>query len=152
MTSGNTIFWTIFSGVIVFVVGQIFLKVFLEPVQALNKTIGDISHSLIHYANFIGNPGVPERDEIDKASLHLRSLSAEIQSHLYLVPLYPFTALLFRLPPRSKILDASTALMGLSNSLHRATERVHKQNARRVEKICDSLCIFLPESDRWPDD
>ena len=89
------VFWTIFSGVVVYVIGQIFLRVFLEPVQNLNRTIGNISHSLIHYSNIIFNPGVPPRDEIEAASQHLRSLSAEIQSHLYLVPLYPFTALIF---------------------------------------------------------
>lgn len=152
MSPSSTIFWTILTGVLTYIGGQLVLKMILEPVQEMRRTIGHISHSLIHYANIIHNPGLPAKKDIRSASTHLRSLSSEIQSHLYLVPLYRWTATIFRLPSKEKVLEAQGALMGLSNSLFRESESVYKHNSRRVEMICDSPDIYLPESDRWPDE
>jgi hypothetical protein len=150
MTASTTVILTIFAGVLTYIIGQMILKLVIEPILELRKTIGRISHSLIHYAGFIFNPGVRPKDEIQHASDYLRSLSSEIQSHLYLVPIYGLTAFFFRLPTKRKVLDASKALMGLSNSLFRESESVYKHNSKRVEKVCDSLDIYLPEEDRWP--
>jgi len=152
MTASSTVFWTILTGVLTYIGGQLILKMILEPVQEMRKTIGNISHSLIHYANIIHNPGALSKDAIHNASDHLRSLSSEIQSHLYLVPLYNATAKVFRLPSREKVLEAAGALMGLSNSVFRESASVYKHNTKRVEIICDSLKIYLPEGDRWGDD
>ena len=80
----------------------------------------------------------------------LRKLSSQLQSHLYLVPAYPITAVVFRLPTRPKLLKAASQLMGLSNSLHRVTDHVYERNAKRVENICDALSIYLPEEERPP--
>jgi hypothetical protein len=152
MSGNSTIFWTILTGVLTYTGGQLILKMILEPVQDMRKTIGNISHSLIHYANVISNPGIPPEEKVRDTSNHIRSLSSEIQSHLYLVPIYDVTAAIFRLPKKNKILEASKSLLGLSNSLFRETEKVYEHNAKRVEIICDSLDIFLPEDERWPDD
>jgi hypothetical protein len=124
------------------------LKLVIEPVQETRKTIGQISHSLIEYANVISNPGVPSEDLIRETSRHLRKLSSQLQSHLYLVPAYADTARFFSLPSRDKLLLASGSLLGLSNSLYRASDRIYEQNAARVESICDSLAIYLPEDER----
>ncbi len=147
------IFLTILSGVLVYVIGQVVLKILLEPVQEMRRSIGNISHSLLYYANIIANPGVTDKEKIDDASTHLRSLSSEIQSHLYLVPMYDRTARLFRLPNRDEVMDAAKMLIGLSNSLHTAaSENIYEKNAKRVAKICDALDIYLPNDERWPDD
>lgn len=151
-----TVFLTIFSGVSIFVIGQIIVKLIIDPVHELRKTIGKISHTLIELANVIQNPGVPPEEEIRTASRELRKLSSELQSHLYLVPQYERIATLFKLlfvlPDRNKIMRASSNLIGLSNGLFRSGAGIYEANAKRVEAICDSLGIYLSESERWPEE
>ncbi len=144
------IFFTIFAGVVTYIFGQLVLKLVIEPVQETKRTIAQISHSLIEHANVISNPGVPPMEVMRETSQHLRGLSSKIRSHLYLVPLYDLTAKVFFMPNQESILCAAQNLMGLSNSVYTATDRIYEFNARRVEAICDSLGIYMAEGDRWP--
>ena len=145
-----TVFLTVLSGVVTYVVGQIVVKLLIEPVQETKKTIGQISHSLIEHAAVFQNPGIPSEDAMRQTSQHLRKLSSQLNAHLYLVPAYKLTAKVFLLPDREKLIAAAGGLMGLSNSVYRNSESVYKHNAKRVELVCDSLSIYLPESERWP--
>lgn len=145
-----TVFFTVLSGALTYVLGQLALKLIIEPVQELRKTVGRIAHALIHRANVIHNPGIPSPEIMDETMTQLRTLSSELQSHLYLIPRYSVTARLFRLPTLKQITEASTALIGLSNSVHRSSMDVYEVNAKRVESICDSLGIYLPQEQRWP--
>jgi len=54
----STVFLTIFAGVVTYVLGQIVLKLVIEPVQDLRRTIGAISLTLIERANVTQNPVV----------------------------------------------------------------------------------------------
>lgn len=146
----STVYLTVLSGVLTYVLGQLILKLTIEPVQELRRTIGVISHALIERANVIQNPGVPTQEVMHETSLQLRKLSSQLQSHLYLVPLYGVTARIFRLPAADKIRAASRALIGLSNSVFQPRDGIYKANSRRVEIICDSLGIFMANEDRWP--
>jgi hypothetical protein len=147
-----TVFFTILTGVAIFVLGQIIVRFLIEPVQEMKRTIGQISHSLTEHANVIQNPGLPKDKMIENTSQHLRNLSAQLESHLYLIPVYELTSKIFSLPSKNNVLKSARSLMGLSNSVYRATEGIYKQNAKRVETICDSLGIYLSEGDRWPKD
>jgi hypothetical protein len=147
-----TVFLTVISGVITYVLGQLLVKVVIDPAQEMKKTIGQIALSLIERANVVANPGVPEREVIDDTSKHLRQLSSQLQSHLYLVPCYSVTARFFRLPPKENILKATGYLIGLSNSLHRTDDRVYEANAKRAEAIHDLLGIFMADGERLPKD
>lgn len=148
----HTVFLTVISGVLTYVAGQLVLKLVLEPVHELRKTIGLIAHALILRANIIHNPGVPSTEVMKETSDELRLLSSQLQSHLYLVPKYSFTAKVFRLPTLKQITEASSALIGLSNSVYRSTNDVYRVNAKRVEAICDCLGVYFPEESRWPKD
>jgi len=147
-----TVFFTVLSGVFTFVTGQIIVKLIVDPVNDMKKTIGQISHTLIERAAIIGNPGLSEMEVMLGTSEELRALSSKLQAHLYLVPKYSITARIFRLPTFKQVSDASTELIGLSNSVFRSTPDVYEVNAKRVEKICDSLSIYLPPERRWPKD
>lgn len=146
----STVFLTIISGVLTYVLGQVVLKLVIEPVQEMKKLIGQIAHSLTAHAHIIQNPGVPSEEVMSATSLQLRQLSGQLEAQLYLVPMYSVTAFVFRLPARAKVLSATRSLMGLSNSVYRSTEGVYEGNAKRVENICDSLGLYLAEGDRWP--
>ena len=145
-----TVFFTVLSGVITFVLGQVVVKLVLDPVQEMKRTIAQISHALIERANVIANPGVPTKEIMDEASQLLRKLSSQLHAHLYLIPCYRATSRIFYLPSKEKVLIASSALIGLSNSVYRADERVYEVNAKRVEQVCDALGIYLAEGSRWP--
>lgn len=147
-----TVFVTVLSGVLTYVVGQLTLKLLIEPMQETKKTIGQISHSLIEHANVIHNPGLSTNEVTRETSRHLRKLSSQLQSHLYLVPAYDWTGKVFRLPTRTQIVSASKALIGLSNSVYRTSESVYEHNTKRVVSICDALGIYLSGDERWPKD
>ncbi|PXW88927.1 hypothetical protein C8R34_10676 [Nitrosomonas sp. Nm84] len=68
----RTAFLTVLSGVITYVLGQLIVKLLIDPVQEMNKTIGQIAHSLIEYANVIANPGISSKEVMHQASQHLR--------------------------------------------------------------------------------
>lgn len=53
------IFLTIFAGVGTFVLGQIALKLLIDPVQSFKMTIAEVSNKLILYANIYANPRSP---------------------------------------------------------------------------------------------
>jgi hypothetical protein len=77
-----TVFITVLSGVLTYVIGQLVVKIVIEPVQDARRTIGQISHSLIEHANVIANPGVPSEEVMRETAQHLRKLSSQLQSHL----------------------------------------------------------------------
>jgi len=147
-----TVFFTVFSGVITFVIGQLITKLLLDPVQDMKKTVGQVSHLLVERANVIANPGVPTKEIMDETSDALRRLSSQLHAHLYLIPLYDVTSKVFCLPSKEKLLTASSELIGLSNSVYRTSGDIYEVNAKRVEHICDSLGIYLSEDSRWPKD
>lgn len=147
-----TVLVTVLSGVLTYIIGQLILKLVIEPVQDLKKTIGQISHALVERANIISNPGVPSREVMDVTSAELRKLSSQLHAHIYLVPCYAHIAKLFRLPTKERILTASGALIGLSNSVFQAKESIYEANAKRSESICDALGIYLAPGDRLPSD
>lgn len=148
----TTVFITVLSGVLTYVLGQLVVKLVIDPVQETKRTIGQVAYSLIEKANIISNPGVLSAEEMNDTAKHLRQLSSQLNSHLYLVPRYPLTAKVFRLPQKESVLKASSFLIGLSNSLDRADIRGYETNAKRVEAIHDLLGIHFEEGRRWPKD
>lgn len=145
-----TIFLTILSGVLTFVIGQVIVKLVIDPVQDLKKTIGMVSHAMVERANVISNPGVLEKEVMDATSTELRKLSSQLHAHLRLVPFYSRTSRIFGLPSDAQVRKAAEALIGLSNGLYRTSDNIYEVNAKRVENVCDSLEIYLDEGRRWP--
>ena len=145
-----TVVFTVLSGVITFVVGQLVVKLVLDPVHDLKKTIGQISYTFVERANVIDNPGALPKEVMDETLDSLRKLSSHLHAHLYLVPAYDVTCRVFRLPSKEKLLAASTNLIGLSNNVYRADDKVYEVNAKRVEAVCDSLGIYIAEGSKWP--
>jgi hypothetical protein len=135
----SDVFSTVLSGTAVYVLGQMALKLVLEPVHDLQKTIGVISHSLIEREGDIFNPGLGQKDVMDETARELRKLAAQLRYHLNLIPLYTVTARIFRLPFRAEILAASKALKGLANGIHKSADG---DNAKLVKTVCDSLRIY----------
>jgi hypothetical protein len=143
-----TVFLTVFSGVITFVLGQLAIKLLVDPVHDFRKTVADIALALIEYANVYANPGVAGSEIEKKVSEELRRLSSRLNAQMYLIPCYPITAKIFGLPSRKKVVDATSNLIGLSNGAFQSASNLVLVNVERADKIRKELGIFIPENEQ----
>jgi hypothetical protein len=145
----QAVFSTVLSGTLVYVIGQIVLKFFIDPVQELKKTIGAVSHSLIEHLPEILTPGRGTAEIEHETSQEFRKLASQLRSNGVLVPWYRYTALLFGLPAYAEIDKASRALTHLATGVFRDnTGQVTNRpasNRTNVMTICGALRIPDPE-------
>ena len=148
-----TVFLTIFSGVLTFVLGQLTLKLVIDPVQEFKKTIADIAFALIEYANVYANPGYADSETLKKASIDFRKLSSRLNSQMQLVPFYRLTTGIFGLPSKAKVFGSSMNLIGLSNGVFVTIENsplIINKNLSMADEIRTSLNIFKPLEENIP--
>ena len=128
------LFSTIITGVLVFVLGQIFLKIFIDPVQELMRCLGQIRYSMVFYADIFGNPGVAhsDSDKREQTMEELRINASKLLGALYLVRIFPVWQFLRFLPSKENLETISKELIGLSNSIHNGK---CEENKNRCDKI-----------------
>jgi len=93
-----TIFATIVAGVAVFVLGQILLKLVIEPIQKMRKTIALVAFHLANDHSTIHNAEIVEKEQAKEVSKNLKNISAHLISHKQLIPFYSSLSKLFSLP------------------------------------------------------
>ncbi|MEH2234684.1 hypothetical protein [Nostoc sp.] len=138
---------TIISGVFVFILGQLVLKLIIEPIQEFRKTLADIAFALIEYANIYSNPGYAGNELEKKASEEFRKLSSRLNAQMYLIPAYKSISKPFGLPSKDNLLEAASALIGLSNGVFKSPIDLVNINLERAKKIRTLLGIYDPEND-----
>jgi hypothetical protein len=146
-------FITIIAGVTVYVIGQLIIKLVVDPIQAFKSTVGEISIALINNANVYANPGIQSAERNNEASKEFRLLASILSARVNLIPKYEWTSKVFALPSRDEIHEAKSKLILLSNNLHVAGYDVQGMspgmlNSRQAEKISDILGIYVPEGSR----
>lgn len=116
---------TIFGGVIVYVVGQLLSKFFIEPLHDLRKAIGEVRFNLAFHAATIHTPEGRSMDSSDEARVALSKNSCVLLANLHAIPFYGVTRLLAFgvLPGRAAIERAAVQLRGLSTYVHETGER-----------------------------
>ena len=72
------VFTTILAGVAVFVLGQILLKLVIEPVQKLREAIAEVAFYLANDHAVIHNAVTVEKELAQAAYSNLRQLGAQI--------------------------------------------------------------------------
>jgi hypothetical protein len=86
------IFFTVISGVLIFILGQIFLKFFIEPYYLCREVVGMIVSNLIFYSrlycNYFNVTSIDDKRERQIASDKLRDLSTELIVKVSAVPFY----------------------------------------------------------------
>lgn len=128
----SIVFQTVISGVLVFVLGEIIQRYFLEPRQRYKEVIGKIDYSLKFYANIIANPGIlPEKLYLECSEV-LRTLSCELEATYKQIPFK-------KLSTCKKVSDAARRLIRLSNNLSQPGEALH--NSDDMDKIRANLNI-----------
>jgi len=123
----SQIFWTIFSGVLIFVLGQIIQQLIIEPYLQYKKVVGEIDNKLKFYANVTTNSMISE-ELVKEAVDILRKLSCDLESSYKMMSI--------RMGPSAKdISEAATGLIFLSNS---TGINNNQYSDKRVDRIIDT--------------
>lgn len=98
--------------------GQIVVKVVIDPIKDLKELLGEIQFSLIFQAQAIYTP-VGNKAAEDAAQKVIRDLASKLRAKTEVIPWYSLCLRISRefLPSKKNIMDASAYLIGLSNSL-----------------------------------
>lgn len=125
----SDLFDTVLAGVLVFVVGQIVVRFFLDPISKFKGTIGKIDNRLKFYGNAYGlrppenqSPNSEAWKEWRATALPIidaiRDLSCELESEYKQVPLRWLFIHVFRIIPNAeKVGKTGGILTRLSNSV-----------------------------------
>jgi hypothetical protein len=108
MSESLKIALTALAGIIVFVLGQIIQKTFIEPIQEHRRLVGKIIHALIYYANV--QSGLQQSETIGEASRTFRNLSSQVLENISLIPCYKVLAALKLIYPRDVMYRISLQL------------------------------------------
>jgi len=137
LTSGLTII----GGTILLIISQVFTRFFIEPIHEQRKIINEISDTLGFYANVYSNPGTAPIEILNEASQELRQKATLLRSRTSAIPWYKFFSFMLLVKPISNIEDASSSLIGISNSVYEGSDPII--NSERSKIIKDSLDIML---------
>jgi hypothetical protein len=144
----GTVAQTVIAGLLIFVAGQIFLKLIIEPVQQLKKTLADISHTCVRYAHRIHNPDVISPEELKEIFEKLRELSGRLYEDMALIPLYRVVGKVFFLPHKDKIYSAATNLIAAANWMYSKNDRKFDHIIFNIQTTHDSLGLYIDPKDR----
>jgi hypothetical protein len=118
-SSGVTACFTVIAGVLVFVLGQVVVKFFIEPIHSQSQLLGEIAHSVTFYANV--DSGLKDKEFLNEVSLILRKQASQLRASVWTVRWYWLWQFLGAVPKKKNVLTASAELIGWSNSLFRNT-------------------------------
>lgn len=138
-----SVFLTIFSGVAVFVIGQIALKLFIDPIHDFKKVISEISNCLINNA---GNYFEPEKLSVEKqgeVAKALLGLSAKLNAQVSIIPLYSKLSRIYSCPSIDKVVVASKNLIGISNAMRSNRPNNGILNVYCAQRVQDALGIHI---------
>ena len=129
---------TIISAVMIFVLGQISLKLIIEPIQELKKEISEILNAMVFYADRISNPN----DFIDEVSKILRKHASNLEAKSSIIPFYRIFEIFRVLPTKQNISEAKSHLVGLSNSLSNSGNNNGMNNSEKNDNIKRLLTTY----------
>ena len=148
-----TIFATVISGTLIFVIGQIILKFIIEPIHKQKEIIGGIADALIYYADVFSNPvfkdesknsGIGKKRE--KGHEEFRKFASQIVSKMSLIPYYKALSILRVVIEKRKIIKARGNLIGLANGTHPRTNSDDiEHNDRKIKKLSKLLNLDVGE-------
>lgn len=153
MSSVCSIIIGIFSAVLVYVIGQLLSKFFIDPLYELRKVIGEVRFTLDYHRVSIHTPVARTHSRSEESRNEIMKCSSGLVSSLHAVPGYSITRYIAgsTLPRRLQVEQAAVQLRGLSTHLY---ERGDKAEAnidivnRRVKKIMKLLNLKpLPGED-----
>ncbi|OWF83708.1 hypothetical protein [Yersinia aleksiciae] len=142
-----SIFLTVTSGVLIYVFGQLILKLLIEPVHDFKKSISKISYDLIFHANVLANPRPYEDEKMQFVCKLMREHSSILHANMYLIPCYKYTSNFFGLPKEECVIEATKGLIFLSNGHDGALANQGILNTYKIQSIKKNLNIKTPKGD-----
>ena len=145
---------TVLSGVLVYILSQWYTEFILRPIQEYKKLKSKVGKYLVLYACYYCNPRIKESGKNypawEDAGNTTRELAAEVAAFAEIKPLKVFTP--FSIPSKKNLLEASTQLIGLSNSYFE-TDKTYlyqtiAQNKAYVLIVKKNLKISRPSSNK----
>ena len=112
LTSGLTIL----GGVVLFGLTKLIERFQVDPIIELNNLRGEIATFLIVNANKFGYPDM-NGEELKILSLELRTLSAKLRGTVFKISFYHFYSRIGLIPKRLNVMNASSQMIGLSNTI-----------------------------------
>ena len=140
------VFYIILAGVIIYVLGEIIVKIVIDPVQELKRVIADIAFKLIHYSHVFklstaedtseeASEKTIDREKLEQAADEYRKLASMLNAGFCLVPFYPLIRVLFFLPREADIIDARNELIEMSEEIFAAPKSfVIAERRKHIEK------------------
>jgi len=140
------VFYIILAGVIIYVLGEIIVKIVIDPVQELKRVIADIAFKLIHYSHVFRLSSSDDSDaatgekeispeKLEQAADEYRKLASMLNAGFRLVPFYPFARVVFFLPKEADITDARNELIEMSEEIFAAPKSfVVAERRKSIEK------------------
>lgn len=125
---------TIFAGIFVFVISQVFVKLILEPMDQLRGLIGEIAFALSYYANIYMNPLSESTEESREVADKIRQLAGKLREGAYRPVLIDEFAWLFSTPKRKDLIFASERLVGISNNTSPGNADMNFQWRKEIEQ------------------
>jgi hypothetical protein len=156
----------IISGVLVFIIGEIIVRFFLNPLYKFKEIKGEIASTLLFHANNYGREIIridfkvnlqpeselqenekiksPEKinDELKQARKETRSVAAKLISSAESIPFYKIMAGMKIVPTKKNISSSKSNLIWLSNSFIGGKE---VESIERSKNICSLLSIEFME-------
>jgi len=128
-------FLTIISAVIIFILGQMSLKLIIEPIQELKKEIAEVLNAMVFYADRTSNPNTNSQEVIDEVGKILRKHASNLEAKSSIIPFYKIFEILRVLPSKDNISKAKSFVIGLSNSLGPSKYNSGIENSKRAGEV-----------------
>jgi hypothetical protein len=146
--SNNTVFYTVLSGVLIYILGQIINKFIIDPIQHQKETFGKISDALIFYANIYTSP-TKEGDNLlknrEEAQTKFRNLACELISKTHQIPLYKLLSWLKLVLKKENIISSEKDLIGLSNGMWPSNTEETMFNVKKRKDIEKKLKLLTKQ-------
>jgi hypothetical protein len=126
MSEGFKITLTAFGAIVVFSVGQIVQRLFIEPVQEQRRVVGRIAYALTFYANagaIVSIKALKLRDgesfsaDTEPSVVAVRGLAADLLATRATIPFYRLMAVCRLVVPYDAVKQASSEMIGWSNNI-----------------------------------
>src|SRR5665647_2149094 len=103
---------TIIGGVLVYTLGQLVSKFFIEPIYELKKVIGEVRFVLAFHACVIHTPAARTDERSQVAYEALMKAHSDLLARAYAIPFYYKIAKLFNgfIPPKPALCEAAIQL------------------------------------------
>ena len=115
----NTIFLTVLSGVLVYILSQIFLELIVNPRKEYKRIKQKIIYTIKLYCCYYHNPynlldekgNIREKEEYDFASKEMRKVGAELAAYIGIIPQ-------IRCKKIKKLNEVLDSIIGISNGFY----------------------------------